>query len=99
MLNLPRLHDAYHNLLDRRGKLMTAGQYCTIASEIIRRAPSNVLIFGAGADSPLWLEANRGGMSEDRDGAPVFLARNAWELGYVAERNPKVKFSDIRERA
>ena len=35
----------------------------------------------------------------DRDGAPVFLARNAWELGYIAERSPKIKFSDIRERA
>ena len=45
------------------------------------------------------MAANRGGMSEDRDGSPVFLARNAWELGYIAEKSPKVKFSDIRERA
>ena len=34
-----------------------------------------------------------------RDGAPVFLARNTWELGYIAEKSPKIKFSDIRERA
>jgi len=51
------------------------------------------------ADLEAFMSANRGGMSEDRDGAPVFLARNAWELGYIAERSPKVKFSDIRERA
>src|SRR5262249_30630311 len=50
-------------------------------------------------DLDAFMEANRGGMSEDRDGAPVFLARNAWELGYVAERSPKIKFSDIRERS
>ena len=37
--------------------------------------------------------------AEDRDGSPVFLARNAWELGYIAEKAPKVKFSDIRERS
>ena len=37
------------------------------------------------------MAANRGGMSEDRDGAPVFLARNAWELGYIAEKSPKIK--------
>jgi peptide chain release factor 3 len=29
----------------------------------------------------------------------VFLARNALELGYVAERSPKIKFADIRERS
>lgn len=51
------------------------------------------------ADLEAFMSANRGGMSEDRDGAPVFLARNTWELGYIAERSPKIKFSDIRERS
>ncbi len=39
-----------------------------------------------------FMSANRGGMSEDRDGSPVFLARNAWELGYIAEKSPKITF-------
>ena len=51
------------------------------------------------ADLEAFMSANRGGMSEDRDGSPVFLARNAWELGYVVEKSPKIKFADIRERA
>ena len=51
------------------------------------------------ADLEAFMAANRGGMSEDRDGAPVFLARNAWELGYVAERSPAIRFADIRERS
>ena len=51
------------------------------------------------ADLEAFMAANRGGMSEDRDGSPVFLARNAWELGYIAEKNPRIKFSDIRERS
>ena len=51
------------------------------------------------ADLEAFMSANRGGMSEDRDGSPVFLARNAWELGYIAEKSPKIKFSDIRERS
>ena len=38
-------------------------------------------------------------MAEDRDGAPVFLARDAWELSYVAERTPEVRFTATRERA
>ena len=51
------------------------------------------------ADLEAFMAANRGGMSEDRDGSPVFLARNAWELGYIAEKSPKIRFSDIRERS
>ena len=53
----------------------------------------------AKADLDQFVSANRGSMSEDRDGSPVFLARNNWELGYVAEKNPKIGFSNIRERA
>src|SRR3954469_2609940 len=60
-------------------------------------------------DSPRWLAGseaeiekftagNRGGMAFDRDGAPVFLAKSAWEIGYVAERFPNVKFLKTRER-
>ena len=49
------------------------------------------------ADLEEFMSANRGGMSEDRDGSPVFLARNAWELGYIAEKSPKVKFSSTMQ--
>ncbi|MBL8835521.1 MAG: peptide chain release factor 3 [Alphaproteobacteria bacterium] len=45
-----------------------------------------------------FLEANRGAMSEDRDNAPVFLARNAWELNWVKEKWPDIVFSATRER-
>jgi peptide chain release factor 3 len=44
-------------------------------------------------------EANRGGLAEDRDGAPVFLARNAWELNYVRTHNPDIAFHATRERS
>ena len=60
-------------------------------------------------DSARWLKgsegelekfsnANKGGMATDRDGAPVFLSKSAWEIGYVAERFPNVKFLKTRER-
>ena len=42
--------------------------------------------------------ANRGGMAADRDGAPVFLAKSAWELGYVADKFPNIRFLKTRER-
>ena len=44
-------------------------------------------------------EANKGQMAEDRDGSPVFLAKNAWELGYIGDKFPKVKFLKTRERS
>ena len=53
---------------------------------------------GAEADLEKFAAGNRGGMAADRDGAPVFLAKSAWELGYVAEKNPNVKLLKTRER-
>jgi peptide chain release factor 3 len=38
-------------------------------------------------------------MAEDRDGSPVFMARDGWELNYVAEREKDIRFSATRERA
>jgi peptide chain release factor 3 len=38
-------------------------------------------------------------MAADLDGAPVFLAKSSWELGYVADKLAKLKFAKTRERA
>jgi peptide chain release factor 3 len=38
-------------------------------------------------------------MAEDRDGSPVFFARNVWELNRVVQDWPDLKFSTTRERA
>ena len=53
---------------------------------------------GPEADIEKFAAGNRGGMATDRDGAHVFLAKSAWELGYVAEKFPKVKMLKTRER-
>ena len=41
---------------------------------------------------------HRTAMAQDIDGQPVFLAKSAWEIGYVAERFPKVTFERTKER-
>ena len=51
------------------------------------------------AELEKFVESNRGGMASDRDGAPVFLAKSQWELGYVAGNFPHVHFAKTRERA
>ena len=44
-------------------------------------------------------DLHRTQMAEDRDGASVFLAKDAWELSYQQERTPEVRFSAIKERS
>jgi peptide chain release factor 3 len=40
----------------------------------------------------------RNAMANDIDDEPVFLAKSAWELGYVCERFPKLNFLKTKER-
>jgi peptide chain release factor 3 len=55
------------------------------------------------ADDPAaikrFIERNRASVADDRDDAPVFLARNAWELRYTMEEWPDIRFLTTRERA
>jgi len=46
-----------------------------------------------------FLEEVRGSLAEDHDGAPVFLARNSWELNRTLQDWPGVKFSATREQS
>lgn len=50
------------------------------------------------ADLKAFTDLNRSAMAKDRDGNPVFLAKSAWEVGYVADRYSKVRFAATRER-
>ncbi|MBI5119479.1 MAG: peptide chain release factor 3 [Rhodospirillales bacterium] len=64
----------------------------------------------AGFDTARWLkvddpnlirklsEGNKSNMAEDRDGAPVYLARNAWQLNRLMQDFPDVKFLATREQ-
>jgi peptide chain release factor 3 len=45
-----------------------------------------------------FLDAHQGNLADDRDGAPVFMAKSAWELRYSADKWPKIKFTATRER-
>ena len=50
------------------------------------------------ADLKAFVDLNRGAMAKDRDGNPVFMAKSNWEVGYIVDRYPKVKFAATRER-
>jgi peptide chain release factor 3 len=51
------------------------------------------------ADMEDFMGKHRSAMAVDIDDQPVFLAKSSWELGYVAERFPKVRFERSKERA
>ena len=51
------------------------------------------------ADLEAFVDKSNAQMAEDVDGAPVFLGKSAWEIGYVQEKNPKVRFSAAKERS
>jgi peptide chain release factor 3 len=42
---------------------------------------------------------NPSAIARDLDGAPVYLAKNAWDVGYVSEKNPAIRFTKTKERA
>ena len=56
-------------------------------------------IAGDKADLEDFQGKHRMQMATDIDDQPVFLAKTAWETGYVSERYPKVRFERSKERA
>jgi peptide chain release factor 3 len=46
-----------------------------------------------------FIERHRASIAEDRDDAPVFLARDSWELNRIVRDWPKLRFLKTRERA
>jgi peptide chain release factor 3 len=53
---------------------------------------------GPRADVEDFAGKHRTAMAEDIDGQTVFLAKSAWEIGYVTERFPKLEFLRTKER-
>ncbi|MBL8650638.1 MAG: peptide chain release factor 3 [Sphingopyxis sp.] len=41
---------------------------------------------------------HRGASATDRDGAPVFMAKDGWEVGYITQRNSDIRFTATKER-
>ncbi|MEM9842940.1 MAG: peptide chain release factor 3, partial [Pseudomonadota bacterium] len=46
-----------------------------------------------------FLDKHKSASGTDLDDAPVFLAKNAWDVGYAQEKNPDIRFTATKERA
>lgn len=63
-------------------------------------APYNVARWVSGPADKLeaFLEKNKSSSGTDLDGDPVYLGKDAWDVNYVEERNPDLKFTKTKER-
>jgi uncharacterized protein (TIGR01627 family) len=59
-----------------------------IASVLRRRAPCNLLVFGLGAETPLWRALNHGGRT-------VFLDENPFYVEHLEGRHPGLEAYDV----
>ena len=68
---------------------------------VFEPAPYNVARWISGDEDLLkaFLEKNKSASGTDLDGAPVYLAKNAWDVGYAQEKNPDLRFTATKERA
>ena len=64
-------------------------EYACIAGTIAQRRPCNLLVFGTGRDSPLWLKANHGG-------ATVFLEHAARWIDSARAAVPGIVVHPVR---
>ncbi|MEO1567775.1 MAG: peptide chain release factor 3 [Pseudomonadota bacterium] len=65
-------------------------------------APYNVARWMSSDDGTkleAFLDKNKSVTGTDLDGAPVYLAKNAWDVGYAQEKNPAIRFTATKERA
>ena len=50
------------------------------------------------ADLKAFAASHRSAVATDRDGAPVFMAKDLWELQFHEQRNPSIRFTATKER-
>ena len=67
---------------------------------VLEPSPFDTARWLKGSDAALkgFADFNLSNLAKDRDGAPVFMARSAWDVGYQQERNPDLTFSATKER-
>lgn len=51
------------------------------------------------ADLKAFVDTHKSAIALDRDEAPVFLAKDLWELSFHEGRNPKIRFTATKERS
>ena len=82
---------------------IVTGGYSGVGLELVSilyHAGATVYIAGRSDAKTLdaFVADHRSAMASDRDDAPVFMAKDAWELSYVQQRNPELRFAATKDR-
>lgn len=54
---------------------LSVNEYSLIAEHLVQKAPCNMLVFGVGRDSSLWIKSNRFGKTVFLEDSPVWLQK------------------------
>lgn len=82
--NSPDYYPMIDNLVAGNPGQMTVEEYRYIGDRISEKAPGNLLVFGVGKDSALWMEINRGGKT-------IFLEDSREWLTQVQQNCPNLE--------
>ena len=77
------------DLVERNPGQCTVEEYTKSWNTIVELAPCNVLVFGVGWDTPMWLDANR-------DGRTVFLESNTKWIAQIRSEAPAAEILPVR---
>ena len=80
-----------HSLVERNPGQATFEEYKLVHEVLSRRAPCNLLVFGTGRDSSLWMDTNAGGRT-------VFLEDIPRWADFARENVPGITVHDVRYR-
>lgn len=83
--------DAIRALVRENPGQATYEEYTLVHDVVVARAPCDLLVFGVGRDSTLWLDANRGGRT-------AFLEDVAEWADYARREIPGIRVHDVRYR-
>lgn len=77
-------HDCISHLVATNPSQLSVQEYSLIAETLLRKAPCNMLVFGVGMDSALWIRWNAGGTT-------LFLEDNKIWLKRIQKQIPNIQ--------
>lgn len=82
-------HDRIRELVSANPGQASVAEYTAVYDLVASQAPCNLLVFGVGRDSSLWLDANAGGRT-------AFLEDVGRWASYAREHVPGIEVHDVR---
>lgn len=93
--NVDNIRKRVHELVQKNPAQLTEYEYLFIAEKILQKKPCNLLIFGVGNDSSLWIDLNKGGRTFFIEDSPIWLEKIKKEIPNIQAL--LVKYDSLRQ--